>query len=158
VKSGIARQDGKSEGEHMRTVALLICALAWTLVGCGSRGAQDTGSDQGKVVTSYDEAIASAKSENRPILIVAYQTGLDRIEQNLLNDPAVKERSRKVITAKLDAASQGQTMSQLGITQYPAVVILHSDGTEAWRSQGVPMPGAVAQALDQANQGSQNGR
>jgi hypothetical protein len=137
----------------MRIMAFLGCVLACTLVGCGSRGAQDTGSNQGKIVTTYDEALASASSENRPIMIVAYQTGLAQIEQNLLNDPAVKERTDKVITAKLDAASQGPAMSRLGITQYPAVLILRPDGTEAWRSQGVPMPGMVAQALDQATQG-----
>jgi len=141
----------------MRIVAflgcVLTCTLACTLVGCGPRNAQDTGTDQGKVVTTYDEALASARSENRPVLIVAYQTSPAGIEQNLLNDPAVKERTRNVITAKLDAASQGPAISKLGITQYPAVLILRPDGTEAWRSQGVPMPGMVAMALDQATQG-----
>jgi hypothetical protein len=132
----------------MRVLAFVECVLALTLVGCGSRNEQGASTAQGKIVTSYDEALASARSENRPVLIVAYQTGLDRIEQNLLNDPAVKERSGKVITAKLDANSQGQAISPLSITQYPAVLILRPDGTEAWRSRGIPMPGEVAMALD----------
>ena len=135
----------------MRVLAFAGCVLALMLVGCGSRQEQNTDTVQGKVVTSYDEAMASAKSENRPILIVAYQSGLDRIEQNLLNDPAVKERSGKVITAKLDATVQGPSISHLGITQYPAILVLRPDGTEVWRSRGVPFPGEVAQALDQAS-------
>jgi hypothetical protein len=132
----------------MRVLAFAGCVLALTMVGCGSPK-EEGGAVQGKVVASYDEALASAKSENRPILVVAYQAGLEeKIDQNLLNDPAVKERSSKVITAKLDTSSQGQAISQLGITNYPAVLILRPDGTEAWRSQGVPMPGAVASEID----------
>jgi hypothetical protein len=131
----------------MKFLAFMGCVLALTLVGCGPPK-EEARTVQGKVVTSYDEALANAKSENRPVLLVAYQTALDKIEQNLLNDPAVKERSSKVITAKIDVNSQGAALTPLGLTQYPAVLILRPDGTEAWRSRAVPMPGEVALALD----------
>ncbi len=136
-------------------VVVLLCALVPALAGCGPREEQKAaGPFTGKTVTTYDEAMASAKADNKPILVFAYQGDPSMFERNLLNDPVIVKRSGKFITAKLDAATQSQALSQLRVTNFPAMLILKPDGTEAWRSQSrAPFPGEVAMAMDQMTGG-----
>jgi|SRR5579872_2938577 len=139
----------------MRAAIVLFTALI-IVSGCGKKveEAPPPGEFTGKVVTTYEEALQSAKAENKPILIVAYQGNADMIDRNLLHDGAVRSRGSKFITAKLDAATQSDAMSKLGVKHYPDMMILHPDGTEAWHmGSRIAFPGEVAQAIDNATGG-----
>lgn len=130
-------------------VLAALCAMLTGLVGCSGEKAEKA-AFEGKVVTTLEEALSAAKSENRPVLVVAYQGSPDMIDRNLLSDAALKERDSKFITAKLDAATQSAALSQLQVTAYPTMLVLKPDGSVAWRAQGMVFPGQVALAIDQA--------
>ena len=136
----------------MRTTVVVLSILLVGLAGCGKREeAFEPKTFQGRVVTTYDDALASARSEKKPILVVAGDAAtLSGLENNLLSMPAIADRSGEFITAKLDSGSQSAALKQLGATQNPTMLVLRPDGSVVWRGAGAVNPGPILAALDQA--------
>jgi hypothetical protein len=135
----------------VRPGVIIACGIVLVgLVGC-NRPAQnaETPNVAGKIATTYEEALASARAQNKPILLVAYQGRSDDVDQMVLSEPRITEQSSKFVTAKLDGGQQSAAMARLGITQYPTLMILNARGTPVWSRRGAS-PIEVANAMDQA--------
>ena len=108
---------------------------------------------EGPVLTSYDEALSRARSENKPLLIVTYQGDPNMVDQMILSEPSITQRTWQFVVAKLDADAQAADMTKLNVTQHPTVIVMRPDGTVVF-SKRAPAPPEVEQAMAQATGGA----
>jgi hypothetical protein len=71
------------------------------------------------IATTFDEALSMAASQNKPILLVAYQGDPNAVDQMLLSEPSVTERSDRFVVAKLDAKTQSEPSPACGSRDIP---------------------------------------
>jgi thiol:disulfide interchange protein len=135
----------------MRTRGLLIAlTLALGAAGCGGGTKAATGpAAAGPAVTTWEEALASARSTNKPILLVAYQGSPKDMEMMILSDPMITQRMSKVVTAKVDGNQHAAALARINVTTFPSIVVFRPDGTYVWGKQGAN-PIEVANNIDSA--------
>lgn len=56
------------------------------------------------------------------------QTATDLLQNEVFMDPLVRHYGAQLHPTKLDAVAHGETLAALGVTSYPAVVVLKKDG------------------------------
>lgn len=136
----------------IRVSVALLGLIVLVGAGCSSpppKEAAGTGEIKGGVVSTVDAALSQGKSQNKPILLVAYQGNPDDIDMMILSEPSVTQKSEKFVVAKVDGNSQAAALANLNVSEYPTILILRPDGTEAWRKKS-PTPPDVAAAMDLA--------
>src|SRR5262245_44552158 len=83
---------GERQMSRIAAVMASIVMLAG-LPGChrGNEKSGGAGTDQiqGKVATTLDEALAAARAQNKPILLVAYRGDPTSVDQMILSEPSV---------------------------------------------------------------------
>jgi hypothetical protein len=134
----------------MKVCLFVLCAaLACAVAGCNRGGPVAEAVSPGTVVTTYEDALAKASAQRSPILVVAYQGSSQDVDQMILSDPSITSHASKVVTAKLDANTQSQAMTKLGIQDYPMLAVLSSSGAVLWRKKSATPP-EVGRALESA--------
>lgn len=135
----------------MKLAPAVLCVLVLAAGGCSRepQGSGGTTNPPGTVVENYQEALTRARSENKPILLVVYEGSPADVEQMVLSEPAITQRTSRFVTAKVDLNKESAALTPLGITQAPTVAILRSDGSLLWQKSGAAPPEIVA-AMDQA--------
>ena len=135
-----------------RSLLMIGTALSLASVGCNA-GGQDSrvgsGAIKGKVATTYDEAIALGRQQNKPILLVSFQGTGEDVDQMILSEPSITTLSDRFVTARINYNTNRQDVTRLGIARLPAVMVLRPDGSLLWTKPG-PTPPEVERAMRQA--------
>ena len=84
-------------------------------------------------LSSLDEAMKTAREENKPILAYLFSPLVPRcgeVESTVFSDEFRTRLGNKVVWLKLDVASDPRILTQFGIYKVPAVLLLSAKGEE----------------------------
>lgn len=143
----------------MRRILPLVASLV-VVAGCGP-GAGDGGSDSSggprtraeKGIPwgeNLDQALATAKKENRPVLVDFYTDWCGyckKLDQNTFVDKEVVELASKAIPVKVNGERQPGIAAQYRVNAFPMVLILNPEGEVRVRLTGYMPPAEFAAAL-----------
>jgi len=104
--------------------------------------------------TSYESALKKAKTTGKPIMIDFFATWCGPckiLDSDIYTAPEVIADAAQFVNVKLDADVRADIHQKFGITAYPTIVWLDSNGTEVKRLQGLPpTPGYMQEQMQQA--------
>jgi thiol:disulfide interchange protein DsbD len=117
-------------------VALLVLGIVY---GVGAAGARERSRAAASFawVHSYDEAIARARAEHRPVILdfwAEWCTACKELDRTAWADPRVREAASRFIAAKLDG-TDGSSEFEDAVEKYqvvgmPTVIFIDSQGRE----------------------------
>jgi hypothetical protein len=128
---------------------------AEALVSGGMLGAAAGGPalprDSIEFVEGYADALARATSESKPLLVVCRATWCRwsaDFARGVLANPQIVALSRQFVCVMLDADRHADACKTLGVTAFPTVMVLGSDGTERTRTVGRPTLQALVSVME----------
>ncbi len=90
-------------------------------------------------VTTYDAALKQAGETGKPIMIDFYTDWCGwckRLDKDTYTDAAVVKKSEEFINAKIHAEKDKRSAKLHGVSSFPTIVFLDSNGKEIWRVAG----------------------
>lgn len=84
-------------------------------------------------ITSYDRALAKAKSENKLLMIDFYAENCPaciEMDRYTFYNPEVIDKSKQFVAVKIYSADNKDIVKKYGIIGYPAVIFARPDGTQ----------------------------
>ncbi len=126
---------------------LFLITLALLPSGCARQAAVQTNPDEqaadqtAAIAWSYDyeAALALAEEQNKPLMVDFFATWCKfckMLDAEVFSRPDVGEASRDFVCVKVDGDKHPDVKEKLGVSGYPTVVFLASDGSEIRRSRG----------------------
>jgi thioredoxin 1 len=126
---------------------LTLVPLALWAVGCSGQTPSENGSakpaDKGGGIAwshYYEAALAQAKAEGKPLMVDVFATWCkpcQMLDEDVFSKPEVVEASRDFVCAKVDGDQKPHVRDDLGVTGYPTVLFLDSNGSVVRRSRGL---------------------
>jgi len=92
-------------------------------------------------LTSYDKALSTAKSDNRPVMIDFYAdwcTACKYLDKNIYTAPDVIKKSKSFINLKIDTEKDTDVAARYKVYALPTLIFLDGDGKVLWRLEGAP--------------------
>lgn len=125
-----------------KLISLIIIVLATGifLFGCEKKKVIPTEITYQSDLRSAQEV---ARTEKKPLLVEFFKTGCSwcrKLDDSTFADKIIIEMSDKIIFLKLDAGVDSAIAQQFGVTYYPTIVLLKSDGAEIDRLVGYHPP------------------
>jgi thiol:disulfide interchange protein len=106
-------------------------------------------------IYNYDEGMAKAKEENKPVMIDVFATWCGPcklLDETVFSRADVAEASKSFVTIRVDGDKQADTRDKLGVSSYPTVLFTTPEGKVLGKSVGAVsydvMLSAMAQAKD----------
>ncbi len=123
--------------------AITLCGWAGTSAGSSLPG----------WYTDFDEAVAAAQREGKPLLADIGSENCPAcrmLESQTLSHPAVKQRLDNFVKVQIDGNMSPHLLQKFGVEGYPTVVALDTRGGVVGRSVGFVKAGEFAGTLDSA--------
>ncbi len=134
----------KQNRSNVIFLSLSLAVVTLLSLGCGGdKGGDTVTTPTIDFVMSYDDAMATAKAKNQPVIIDFYTDWcrwckvLDTVTYI---DPLVVELSKSVVFAKVNAEVDSVAVKTNSIRGYPSILLFDSDGKEIDRIVGY-LPG-----------------
>ena len=106
-------------------------------------------------IYNYDEGMAKAKAENKPVMIDVFATWCGPcklLDETVFSRAEVAEASKSFVTIRVDGDKYAETRDKLGVSSYPTVLFTTPEGKVLGKSVGAVsydvMLSAMAQAKD----------
>ena len=120
-----------------RAVWLSLAALVAVLAGCGRRGS--TAKDELPWLTSLPEALAAAKTSQKPVVADVWATWCGPcllLAKKSFPNSRVQVLRDRCIWVKVDIDKNEAVAERYGIRSIPTILVLDGDGNELARMTG----------------------
>lgn len=104
------------------------------------------------IETSFEEALARARNENKPVVLdftASWCAPCQRMLKETFPDPKVAALLERCVLVKIDTDEQPELAKRFGVVGLPDIRFLSPDGIETRNLLDFQGPDAFAQALDQ---------
>ena len=92
-------------------------------------------------LTSYDKALATAKTDNKPVMIDFYAdwcTACKYLDKNIYTAPNVIKKSKTFINLKINTDKDTEIASRYKVYNLRTLIFLDGNGKVLWRLEGAP--------------------
>lgn len=92
-------------------------------------------------LTSYDKALQTARTDNKPVMIDFYAdwcTACKYLDQNIYTAPDVIKNSKKFINLKINSDKDTDIAARYKVYALPTLIFLDGNGKVLWRLEGAP--------------------
>ena len=143
----------------MRYTTLAVAlGLALATAGCQKGGEQAAVSQASEIAWRHgdvDDALAEAKEAGKPVILywgAVWCPPCNQMKATLFRDPSFIAETENFVPVYLDGDTEGAQRwgERFGISGYPTVIILQSDGTEITRIASATMAGELPHLLEVA--------
>jgi len=104
-------------------------------------------------IYTYDEGMAKAKEENKPVMIDVFATWCGPcklLDENVFSRADVAEASKSFVTIRVDGDKYPETKAKLGVSGYPTILFLTPEGKQIGKSVGAVSYDVMLGQMEQA--------
>jgi thiol:disulfide interchange protein len=106
-------------------------------------------------IYNYDEGMAKAKEENKPVMIDVFATWCGPcklLDETVFSRAEVAEASKSFVTIRVDGDKDSGTRDKLGVSSYPTVLFTAPDGKVLGKSVGAVSYDVMLDAMAKAKE------